>query len=87
MAADWDEVALSDVRGSVDKEVFDAVKQVVALGFRIRKQGHAFALYCPCDSSDASFITVPGSSKRPWSQAQRIQRSAKRCPNQHDLMK
>lgn len=85
----WEQASLKDVRKTLDKEVYDVVEHLVKKGgWRLRKQGHAYGLYCPCtDDERANFIALPGTSKNPGNAAKRVRRSAARCPDRHELMK
>lgn len=84
----WDEASLKDARPSLDKEVYEVVVDLVKnQGWRLRKQGHKYAVYCPCTDMRANFITLPGTSKNPGNAARRVKRSASRCPDRHELMK
>lgn len=87
MPDDW--LRLVDVRGAVDKEVFDALRWLVdERGWRIRQQGHGFRVYCPCDRSEGgASAAVPGTSSRPATQARRLRRNAEHCPLSHQLVK
>ncbi|MGU3586393.1 hypothetical protein ACLBYD_24890 [Rhodococcus sp. C26F] len=88
MGEGWAEASLPDARDSLNKEVYAVVEDLVKKqGWRLRKQGHAYALYCPCEDERANFITVPGTSKNPGNAAKRLKRSASRCPDRHELMK
>lgn len=87
MGEPWDEVPLKSARPSLDKEVYDVVEDLVKnRGWRLREQGHKYAVYCPCTEGRANFITLPGTSKNPGNAAKRIKRSASRCPDRHELM-
>lgn len=88
MAESWEEASLKDARRSLDQEVYEVVADLVKnKGWRLREQGHKYALYCPCKDGRANFITLPGTSKNPGNAAKRVKRSASRCPDQHDLIK
>jgi hypothetical protein len=88
MGEAWDEVGLKDARPSLDKEIYDVVAELVKNhGWRLREQGHKYAIYCPCTEDRANFITLPGTSKNPGNAARRVKRSASRCPDRHELMK
>ncbi|PJK19802.1 hypothetical protein CSX11_24175 [Mycobacterium goodii] len=70
------------------KEVFEVVKWAVEnRRFRLRKQGHAFGLYCPCVTEDAGWIGVDGSPRNPVVHAKQIKRAVSRCPENHQLMR
>lgn len=87
MPDDW--LAPADLRSSVDLPVYNAVKWLYdERGWGIRKQGHAYRVYCPCDrGSGGRGVAVPGTSGRAESQAKRLRRNAEHCPDKHDLMK
>lgn len=88
MGEAWNEVSLKDARGSLDKEVYAVVEGLVKdKGWRLRAQGHKYAVYCPCIDGRANFITLPGTSRNPGNAAKRVKRSASRCPDRHELMK
>lgn len=83
------ESSLGEARNQLDKEVFDVVEKLVKeKGFKLRKQGHKFGLYCPWippPGDRAHFISIPGTAKNPGNAAKRVQAAAKRCPGQHDF--
>lgn len=89
MSEAWAEARLQNARGSLDKEVYEVVEDLVKTqGWRLREQGHKYAIYCPCtDDERANFITLPGTSRNPGNAAKRVKRSASRCPDRHELMK
>ncbi|WP_170323127.1 hypothetical protein [Gordonia effusa] len=83
----WDEVDIGAARNEVKKEIFDALEQLCAQGFKLRKQGHKFGLYCPWlpgDGQRAHFISVPGTPRNPSVAARRLLQAAKRCPQRHE---
>lgn len=83
----WEPADLSEARRTLHKDVFDVVKWAVEKKkFRLRKQGHAFALYCPCGGREP-FIRVDGTPGNPTWKARRLRRSVNHCPDQHELMK
>ena len=81
---DW--VELRDVRRELDKDIYDILKPLVAAGWTIRRQGHKFRIYCPCQGEGASTVRVDGSPQNPGTAARRIERHAARCPDRHDLI-
>lgn len=88
MGEAWPEARLKDLRGSVDPEVYKVVEHFVKkVGWRLRKQGHSYAIYCPCAGEMGDFVTVPGTSKNPGNAAKRVKRSALKCPDRHELIK
>lgn len=81
----WKDVDPSTIRnGSVPKDVLAVVKDLCAKGWRLREQGHKYALYCPCGPGGA-WIRVDGTTNGPRA-ARRIREKAKRCPDLHELM-
>ncbi|MFE6923819.1 hypothetical protein ACFVAV_22530 [Nocardia sp. NPDC057663] len=83
----WEEIAPHQIRKEIDKPIYVVVTELVEQrGFRIRRQGHKIALYCPC-GPDGRFITIGGTVRDADAAAKRIKRAAKRCPDQHDLMR
>lgn len=88
MGGDWDEPLLRAARSQLDKEVFAVVEDLVRhRGFRLRKHGHKFGLYCPWippPDDRAHFISIPGTAKNPGNAGKRILRAAQRCPGQHE---
>lgn len=81
---DWVEPA--DVSGELHKDVLAAVKVLVEAGWRLRRQGHKFYLYCPCGDGGAQ-LRVDGTPKNPSWQAKTLLRDARRCPGQHELLR
>lgn len=83
----WEPADLNEARRKLHKDIFTVVKWAVERrNFRLRKQGHAFALYCPCGGR-APFIRVDGTPGNPTWKARRLRRSVSNCPDQHELMK
>ncbi|OAH43496.1 hypothetical protein AYJ66_04360 [Dietzia cinnamea] len=88
MSDGWSSASLKDARRSLAKEIYDVVEVLVKdEGWRLRVQGHKYALYCPCTHDRANFITIPGTPKNAKDAARRIKRSAAKCPDRHALMK
>jgi hypothetical protein len=84
MADDY--VDIADLRRSVDKVIYEALKELDALGWKIRKQGHNIRLYCPCGHQSGAF-SVGGTVRSPGDTAKRIRKNAQNCPDKHDLIK
>ena len=82
-------IQASTLRKKLDKEVFAAVMELDAQGWKITKQGHAYRSYCPCDGRAAGGrgFHVPGTAPNPGNVARRLLRNAERCPDNHDLMR
>mgnify|MGYP001131844402 CR=1 FL=1 len=80
---EWEDVPLSRARKALKKEVYDEVEDWVQQGWRLRKQGHAFGLYCPCheDIPNRSWVGVPGTPRDPVHAARTIRRACRRCPD------
>ena len=88
MAAGWEELRPCDIRQEVHKAIYPVIVELVERrGFRIRRQGHKIALYCPCTGEDGGFITVGGTVRDGDIAAARLRRAARRCPDQHQLMR
>ncbi|MGW6424209.1 hypothetical protein ACWF82_16170 [Nocardia sp. NPDC055053] len=84
---DWDQIPPHQIRKEVHKAIYVVIAALVEVrGFRIRRQGHKIALYCPC-GPDGTFITIGGTVRDPDAAAARIKRAAQRCPDQHELMR
>ncbi|KQH76842.1 hypothetical protein AO501_23335 [Mycobacterium gordonae] len=82
----WEDADLADARRVLHKDIFAVVQWAIdEKQFRLRKQGHAFALYCPCGGRNP-FIRVDGTPRNPTWKAKTIRRSVNRCPDQHELM-
>lgn len=87
MDGGWNQDSLADARRSLAKEVYVVVELLVKEhGWRLRKQGHKYGLYCPCTEGRANFIPIPGTPKNPVHAARRIKRLAAHCPDRHELM-
>lgn len=82
------EASLSEARTELSPEVYEAVKWAVEeLGFRLRRQGHKFALYCPCEDG-GGWLRVDGSPRGdPTNHAKRLRRAVSHCPDKHQLMR
>ena len=83
MAGEW--VELSSVRREIDKEVYGALEPLAAEGWRLRRQGHKFLLYCPCGHG-GTWVRVDGSPSNPKNHARRISSEAAKCPDGHDRL-
>jgi hypothetical protein len=87
MMDSWEELAPRQIRHEVHKSIYAVIEELVEQrGFRIRRQGHKLALYCPC-MRDGGFITVPGTPRDGDVAARRLRRAALRCPDRHQLMR
>ncbi|TQN33208.1 hypothetical protein FHX37_3212 [Haloactinospora alba] len=60
-----------------DKEVREVLRKLAKDGWRLTKEGHWGALYCPCGCLRIQVPGTPGTSSRA---ARRIAWSARRCP-------
>ncbi len=79
---DW--LDLSAVRREIHQDTYEVLESLVAAGWRLRRQGHKFLIYCcPCG---ADWVRVDGTPKNPTNQARRIRREAARCPDRHDRL-
>lgn len=87
MAVKW--IDPKECRRELDKEVFEVVVELYRRGWKVRRQGHKFRLYCPCENREhgGRSIAVPGTSAKPVTQARRLRRNAEHCPDRHELMK
>jgi hypothetical protein len=83
MSGEW--VSASDVASEVHKDVFAALLELEAGGWRIRRAGHKFQVYCPCGRGGAKF-SVGGTVSNPGNVARRIRRNAEHCPEHHELV-
>lgn len=82
-----DEVTdLRRVRRALPPEVFAAVTELHAAGWRLFKAGHGYRMLCPCGAGGTGFA-VPGSPGRPGNAARRMLRNREHCPNSHDLVR
>jgi hypothetical protein len=83
----WESANLQDARRKLHKDIYDVVEYAVQeRGFTLRKQGHGFALYCPCGGR-SPFIRVDGTPGNPTWKARKLRRCVSQCPDQHDLMR
>lgn len=80
VTGEW--VSAQDVGREVSPVVHRVLKELETKGWRLRRQGHKFYLYCPCGTGR---IRVDGTPQNPDSQAKRIRREAERCPQRHEL--
>lgn len=82
----WELADLGEARRKLNKDVFDVVKWAVEeKNFSLRKQGHGYALYCPCGGR-TGFVRVDGTPGNPTWKAKKIRRAVNHCPDQHELM-
>ena len=82
----WDEADLEQARRKLNKDVYVVVHWAVnERRFTLRKQGHAYALYCPCGGRKP-FIRVDGTPRNPTWYARRLKRAVNHCPDHHELM-
>jgi hypothetical protein len=83
----WEPADLDEARRTLHKDIYAVVEWAVQeRKFVLRKQGHGFALYCPCGGR-SPFIRVDGTPGNPTWKAKRLRRSVSHCPDQHDLMR
>jgi hypothetical protein len=80
---DWIESAAS-IRRELDPAIFAVVSDLMRKGWRLRRQGHKFRMYCTCPDAPPG-IRVDGTPRNPSRRAVQIERQAAHCPNQHDL--
>ena len=80
---DW--VTLRQVRREIDDDVLKALEPLEEAGWRLRRQGHKFGLYCPCGPG-GTWVRVDGSPKNPRTALRRIRQQVALCPDQHDLI-
>lgn len=62
------------------KEIRVVLKQLVADGWVLRKEGHWGRLYCPCVGGGCLTVPVPGTPENPGRAARNLARRAKLCP-------
>lgn len=74
----------SDVRRELPPEVYAVLADLMSRGWRLRRQGHKFRVYCPCGDG-AGHFAINGSPRNPAAHARQLARQAARCPEQHDL--
>lgn len=78
-----DFIELADVgRREVPDVIYELLSELVGGGWRIRRQGHKFYLYCPCGTGK---IRIDGTPQNAVTQARRARREAARCPDNHAL--
>ena len=83
MPTEW--IELSDVgRREVDPVIYQLLADLTGDGWRLRRQGHKFYVYCPCGDPRGR-IRVDGTPQNPHRQARRIRGQAAHCPNDHGL--
>lgn len=76
------------LRKRLQPEVYEAVMELLDQGWKIRKGGHGYRLFCPCsDDPTARGFPVPGSAASAGNTARRIRRNAEHCPDSHALIK
>ena len=83
-SGDW--VDLKDVSSEIHKDVLAVVRVLTSSGWRLRRQGHKFYMYCPC-GSDGAQLRIDGSPKNSTQRAKILARDARRCPGQHELLR
>jgi len=72
----------SGVRREVPDVIYELLLEALERGWRLRREGHKFRLYCPCGKGT---IRVDGTPRSPEWAARRIRRDMARCPDRHDL--
>jgi hypothetical protein len=80
------EAELPALRSELDKDVWAAVVELVADGWRIERQGHKIRLYCPCGAGGAAF-SLGGTVRSGGHRANQLRRNLKHCPEKHGLVK
>ena len=86
MGKSGDEVGLPEARRGLVKEIYEVVEALVRdEGWWLRRQGHKYALYCPC-GSEGGFVTLPGTPKNAGAAAKTVRRKTRHCPDRHGLM-
>lgn len=75
-SGDW--VDPKDVSSEIHKDVLAVVRVLTSSGWRLRRQGHKFYMYCPC-GSDGAQLRVDGSPKSSTQRAKILARDARRC--------
>lgn len=80
---DW--VAASDIRRETKPPVYEVLLDAEELGWRIRRQGHKFRIYCPCGGETGTTIRVDGTPRNADSHSERVRREMRHCPDRHDL--
>lgn len=83
MPTDWIEIGEVG-RREVTAVIYDLLCELVAEGWRLRRQGHKFYAYCPC-AEGGSKVRIDGTPSNPTGQARRARREADHCPERHDL--
>lgn len=79
-------VAARDERSSMRPEMYAVVVELEAQGWRLRRQGHGWRMYCPCGAGGAAF-PIPHTPANPANVAKRLRRNAELCPNSHELVR
>lgn len=70
------------VRREVADAIYEALLDAQEQGWRLRRQGHKFRLYCPCGKGT---IRVDGTPRSPEWVARRVRRDLAHCPDRHSL--
>lgn len=78
-------VNVRDVHREVHAAVYEVLIDAEARGWRLRRQGHKFKFFCPCESREGSMIRIDGTPRNPEQQAKRIRREVSHCPDRHSL--
>lgn len=82
MSGEW--ITLADVgRREVDPVVYDLLVELIGRGWRLRRQGHKFRVYCPCGDL-RGMVRIDGTPQNPENHVRRARREAARCPSEHD---
>lgn len=83
MAPQW--IELSEVgRREVEPVTYRLLEDLVAQGWRLRRQGHKFYVFCPCGDPGGR-IRIDGTPRDAETQARRARREAAHCPDDHAL--
>ena len=83
MTTEW--VTAHSVRREVHADIYAVMVQLEARRWQIRRQGHKFYAYCPCDGGHGAKVRIDGTPRNPSGQARRILREAGHCPDRHGL--
>lgn len=83
MPNDWVDKPAA-VRRECKPETAAVVIELMGKGWRVRRQGHKFRLYCPC--GDGRPLVCNGTPRNDHTHAERLRRQAALCPDCHDLL-
>jgi hypothetical protein len=73
------------IRRECKQNIADLLVELLGAGWRVRRAGHKYELYCPCGANGIR-VKANGSPENDDTHAMRVRRQTDLCPDRHDLM-